>query len=57
MIVNHATPMHDNFCRCRTCKPPHVGHKSDALLRVRVGTIGMGVVAMALIAARVTGAV
>lgn len=20
--VNHAAPLHDEFCRCRRCKPP-----------------------------------
>ena len=23
--VDHRRPIHDGFCRCRTCKPPLVG--------------------------------
>jgi hypothetical protein len=22
-VVNHADPIHDTYCRCRTCKPAH----------------------------------
>lgn len=56
MIVNHATPVHDNFCRCTKCKPGMVGDRSSSLLRVKVGTLGLVAAAAALIAVRATGA-
>ena len=55
--VNHAAPICDHFCRCTNCKPSLVGDRSGSLLRVKVGTLGLGVAAVALIAARATGAV
>lgn len=57
LIVDHRAPFHDGFCRCTKCKPGMVGDRSSSLLRVKVGTLGLGFAAVALIAARATGAV
>jgi len=55
--VNHAAPICDHFCRCTNCKPPLVGERSSSLMRVKVGTLGLGIAAVALIAARASGVV
>lgn len=40
MMVDHASPIHDHFCRCRSCKPPLVGQRSQNALRAKVaGTV------------------
>lgn len=49
--VDHAAPLHDGFCRCRTCKPSLVGQRSDNLLRVRVGLVGLASIATVVLAA------
>ena len=48
MIVDHANPLHDGFCRCRRCKPSPVGTTSQSFARLRVmlliamiATVGM----------------
>lgn len=53
--VNHAAPICDHFCRCTNCKPSQVGERSSSLMRVKVGTLGLGIAAVALIAARASG--
>jgi hypothetical protein len=53
--VNHAAPICDNLCRCTNCKPSLVGDRSGSLMRVRVATLGLGIAAVALIAARAGG--
>jgi hypothetical protein len=55
--VNHAAPICDHFCRCTNCKPSLVGERSSSLMRVKVGTLGLGIAAVALIAARASGVV
>lgn len=49
MIVDHANPYHDAFCRCRACKPPLVGdHTQKTVARIRVVT-GAAAVAAAIV--------
>ncbi len=45
--------IHDQFCRCRTCKPPLVGERSaEWTHRVEAGlVIAIVIVAVALVAA------
>lgn len=57
LTVDHRAPFHDSFCRCTKCKPGMVGDRSNSLLRVKVGTLGLGIAAVALIAARASGVV
>lgn len=35
MTVDHANPIHDAQCRCRSCKPPLSGHSCCIPLVVR----------------------
>jgi hypothetical protein len=49
--VDHTAPLHDGFCRCRTCKPSLVGNRSEGLLRVRVGLAGLAGAVAAVFAA------
>ena len=34
--VDHQRPIHDQFCRCRTCKPPRIARGSEVRRRTWV---------------------
>ena len=53
MIVDHSNPIHDGFCRCIACKPSPVGARSQSLMRMRVGALGL--IAVTVLAARIGG--
>ena len=39
-IVDHANPLHDQFCRCRACKPSRTIRNLPPTRRVEVAALG-----------------
>lgn len=46
MIVDHRNPIHDSYCRCRSCKPALRNHDGPTL-RVQIAATLLAVIIFA----------